>query len=364
MTDEMWNGLLFYGILAVVTAIFADLSVRKKLGVLRGFFAFMTVFLPSLFVGLRYGIGTDYFNYLEIYNTINNSGKSKIDEEIIYWVINKIAATFGWDFNVVLFIVALITTLFIYLALRKYKNEINIGLGMFIYMMTFYQKSYNITRQMAAVAILLYAVEYIQKRKLWHFTLFNAIAMGFHSTALLFYPLYFLNWLYGSPKHKLLRIISFTGLIIIMVDFSTILFPLVNRFGFISYYAKSYLYSEREFELRIGMFLRILPFIIPGMILWNKVKQDKRMVLYFNILIIGCITLLTAYSSTNYTERIAHYFLSAQIIFVPFIFKQSVRARNYIGILVVLAIIALWWNDHIYMGRGGTIPYEWIFSDF
>lgn len=376
LTNKIWLGLLFYGLLAILTGILAHFSVTKIDKKKRWFCTFMSIFLPSLFAGLRYGIGTDYFNYLSIFNQINSS-YLKVDGEFLYIIINKITRNLGLNFQFVLFVTSLITTLFIYLALKKYKNDLNIGLGMFIYMMMYYQISYNAVRQIAALAILLYSIQYITERKLLPFTLSVIAAIGFHNTAILFYPLYFLNWLFGTSEHKILKIVILSFMIMLAINFSKILYPIFSKVGTLSYYADSYLYSTREFELRIGLFIRTVPLILPGIIFWNDLKQDNRMMLIFHILIFGCIALIMAYSSTNYTERISYYFLNTQIIFVPYIFRKSLESNKiyvnkklignihidlkYIGILLVLAIIALWWWDFIYMGRNETIPYNWIF---
>src|SRR5690625_4687138 len=262
MTNEMWSGLFFYGILAVFTGIFADLSVRKSSKPLNVFFAFLTIFVPSIFAGVRFGIGTDYFNYLQGF--INSTISGTTDSEFLYSIISKTVGFLGLDFQFVLFINAFITTIFIYLALRNHKNVLSIGLGMFLYMLLYYQMSYNIVRQVTALAILLYSLQYISKRNFKLFTLFIILAMGFHTTAIIFYPLYFLNWLYGSSKHKILKILSFSLLIVVIINLSSFLFPIVSQFEVFSYYANSYLKQSEEFNLSMGVFLRTLPFIISG----------------------------------------------------------------------------------------------------
>jgi len=362
MNIDMLVALLFYGLLAIVTGVFAELSIEKKYGQLRVVFSFLTIFIPSLFAGLRFGIGTDYFSYATTFEVIKLSGDTKIDNSLVFWSINKIVAELGMEFNVVLFVTSFVTTLFIYLTLRRKKAVLSVGIGMVIYMLLYYQMSFNILRQIAAMSILLYSIHYINKKAFIKYILLIFLAMSFHLTAIIFLPLYFLNWLYGTKKYKKLKIISFISILILMINFSSILYPIVSRINSLSYYANSYLYSEREFEFGLGVFLRALPFILPGIIFWNEIKKDKDMILYFNILIIGSITLFSAYGSVNYTERIAHYFLSALIIFIPYIYKVSSHlGKLYIGRIILLIIVLLWIWDFIYLGRNGTVPYNWIF---
>jgi hypothetical protein len=360
MTNEMLSGLFFYSFLALITGIFADLSTRKSTKPLNVYFAFLTILTPSVFAGIRYGIGTDYFNYMNRYYIINTGGDTR-SSEFLYLNINKVVGFLGLDFQMVLFITAFITTLFIYFALKGYETKVNLGLGMAVYIMLYYQISYNAVQQIAAMAILLFSIKYIINRRFIKFTFFVVIAIGFHATAILFYPVYFLYFLYGTSKHKLLKILSFSVLILLMINFSAFLFPILSKIDSLAYYTNSYLDSDKGFKFGFGILIRTLPFLTAGLLFRKQIKKDKDLLLIFNIVIIGCISLLTSYGSVNFTERISYYFLSSLIIFVPYIYRLSVsRRKRFIGWIVVLSIVLLWFMDFIYLGRNETVPYKWI----
>lgn len=363
MTVDMWKGFMFYGFLAIFTGFFATFSVKKLPKLVKFFFAVLTIFLPSIFAGLRYGIGTDFFSYRESFYRITIFNEN-INTEYLYLLINKVIGYLNLDFNCVLFICSFVTTLFIYLTLRDYKSVLNVGLGIFIYMLLYYQVSFNAIRQIMALSVLLFSVRYIFRRKFFHFLVMVIIAMGFHKTAFIYIPLYFLYWLYGSNKYRVLKLLSYTSLVIIMMNFSSILYPILSKYDAFSYYAESYLKSNIDFNLGIGIFFRTLPFVIPCLLLWRYFKKDNRFILLFNIFIIGSISLLTAYGAENFTERISYYFLSTLIIIIPYIYRISFQIKkHYLGIIVLLSIIMLWWWDFIYLGRHETIPYTWIFSN-
>lgn len=361
MTDEIINGILVYGGLAIITAVCADLSVRKSTKALNYFFAFLTILIPSSFAGLRYGIGTDYFSYQNAFYKIKSN--LYVESEFLYLFINKFIAYIGLEFQLVLFITSFITTLFIYLALRNFKAYIYISIGMFVYMLLYYQISFNAIRQIAAMAILLYSVKFIINRNFIKFTIFVIIAMGFHKTAVLFFPLYILYYIYSSHKYRIIKIASFTLLIILMINFSNILYPFFSNIEALSYYAESYLKSERGFQLGLGIFVRTLPFIFAGYLFRKEILKKKEITFVFNVVIIGSITLLSAYSSVNFTERISYYFYSFLIIFIPYILKLSfTNKRFYIGLMVLITVILIWYLDFIYLGRNETIPYQWIIN--
>lgn len=53
--NDMWYGLFFYGGIALLTGVFADLSVRKGAKGLGTVFGFFAILFPSIIAGLRYG---------------------------------------------------------------------------------------------------------------------------------------------------------------------------------------------------------------------------------------------------------------------------------------------------------------------
>lgn len=358
-------GLLFYGSLAILTGALAELSIKLQSKKKRLLFLGLTLLLPSLVAGFRYDIGTDYDSYVEIFKGINNNESTKVDNEFIFVFLNKIVGMLGMDFAVVMFLASFITTSFIYLALWNYRIFLSVGLGMMVYMFLYYQVSFNIVRQIVALAILLYSVQFIHKREFWKFTLFTLIAVGFHITAVLFYPMYFLFWLFGRQEYHLLKILAFIGLTIVMIFYPVILYPIVDDIEALSYYADSYLRADSLFNIGLGFFVRTFPFVIAGIVFWKKIIQFPSMILYFNLVIIGSISLLSSYKGAGPTERISYYFLSALIIFVPFIYRESKKSgHRYIGYAVLGVIIFLWFWDFIYMGRNETIPYRWVFLNF
>jgi len=147
----MVNSVLIYASIALITSLFSELSVKVKNKWIRGFCLLLTLFIPSFFAGVRYGIGTDYFAYERIFNNLKCG--YEVRTEFGYNLINYLIAKLGGNIQHVFFVVSLLTILFMYLSLYEYKDKISVGLGIFVFMLLYYQSSYNVVRQFLAVSV-------------------------------------------------------------------------------------------------------------------------------------------------------------------------------------------------------------------
>ncbi len=358
----MGNAICFYGLLAVITAICAELSVRFKDPAIGGFFAFNAVLIPSVAAGLRYGIGTDYLAvYLPEFERFQYVAGYHSRMEFGYVLLNKLVIALGGNFQVLLFSVALTTNLFIYLGLRQYREEISVGLGMLVYMLLYYQVSYNAVRQLAAMAVLFYAIKYVQKREFWKFCFFTLLACGFHYSLFLLFPFYFLYGLYSKPKWWAMRWITYVILLAAATNYQSF-YSVFKDSDMLAYYS-GYLRQTKAFEWSIGIFARTLPFLIPGIILYKDFKGNDRFRLLFSFLCIGSILRLMAYTTIYYTERVAMIFLLSQIVLVPWFYRRlRARKQTWIGLIVLSCVVFLWIYDFFIMGSGETVPYVFYFN--
>lgn len=358
-----YGSIIFYGAVALLTAACAEYSVRFKDVWIRGFFAWNAVLIPSVIAGLRYGIGTDYLAvYLPEFQKLQQNPDYGSRMEFGYVLLNKLVAALGGGFQFLLFLVSFLTVLFFYLGLKQYREEISVGLGMFIFMLLYYQLSYNMVRQAAAMSIVFYALRYIVGRRFWKYCLFLLLASAFHASSLLFLPFYFLYFLYGKEQYRFVRGISYLLIVVLALNYNTILYPVFKSVDSLSYYA-NYFRATKAFEWSIGIFARTLPFLLPGLMLYKKLKEQNRLLLLFNLVFLGCIIRLTAYTTVYYTERIALYFLLPQVVLVPWYCRQlKKRKQSWLGAVILACVVFLWIYDFFMMGVGETVPYVSVFS--
>jgi hypothetical protein len=136
----------------------------------------------------RYGIGTDYFNYYTRFNQIL-SGTYK--GEIIFYYLNIFASLFS-NFQLVIMACSLIF-LACTMSYIKY-SQVSWTVALFLlFYGTYYNYSFNAVRQCVATAIFLFAIRFIIQGKFFRYIFCIFIAMGFHSMAIVYIPIYFLR---------------------------------------------------------------------------------------------------------------------------------------------------------------------------
>lgn len=181
----------------LVTLEHQEYTSRKK----RKKFLLLACVEMIFLAGLRgYTVGADtevYLKALEYYrglpkDTILIAGLVyPFDFEWAYFGLTKICAWLNINNTIFLFLIAVISYVPIFRYININSNHplcsilIYCSFGHFAY-------SLGIFRQMIAVNIILYAQKYIKEKNLIKYILSIILAMGFHTTAIIMIPLYFL----------------------------------------------------------------------------------------------------------------------------------------------------------------------------
>lgn len=355
----MIYSIILYSTIAILTAILAELSVKVKTKLARNLNVFFMLFIPSLFAGLRYGIGTDYPTYSKIFEYAKYGMQTRV--EIGYDYLNIIVSKLGGNVQIVLFIATFITTFFIYLSLISQKDKISVGIGMLVYMLLFYQSSFNVVRMMLAVAISLYNIKNIQERKFMKFIFWLVVAMSFHTSAIVLMPIYFMCNFISEKKYKFIRWGLYLVVFMFMLNYNQILQPIFDSISIFNYYTK---YLDNSGGNTYGISLSIIYFIylIPGFFLNRKiVEKEKRYFLFYTLLILGILLKLSGYFTAGYVDRISTYFLIVLVIVVPYYLKELANKKNLIfGYMFIIYIFVMWFLEYFYWGNHGTVPYQWV----
>ncbi|MBE0471496.1 MAG: EpsG family protein [Methyloprofundus sp.] len=174
--------VFFYNFILFSSTFFVWLSEkgRTKLDrwVLLGI-AFLLVFVPA---AIRYDIGTDYLNYLAIYegtSAIKTLEPYKFKEPLFYfvnWFLKSIDAHFQWMFAAFAFI-------FTAAAFKAYPRK-NAWLLHFLFFSMLLFFSFNGLRQAVALSLSFLALfHFFERRYFWFFAL-NIVGATFHQSAL------------------------------------------------------------------------------------------------------------------------------------------------------------------------------------
>lgn len=154
---------------------------------------FILFAMLSCFIGLRYGVGTDYYNYRQSYfNRIDLSWKETFNlSDPALYVLAKLGS-YIWNDPVMMFMIAAVIFFALYIpTIYKYSNNFYTAIVMFIISGTMLD-SCNGVRQSLAMAIIFSGYGFLRDRKFVKYTLLILLASTFHSTAIIMLPVYFL----------------------------------------------------------------------------------------------------------------------------------------------------------------------------
>ncbi|MFC5711447.1 EpsG family protein [Thalassorhabdus alkalitolerans] len=351
--------MILYIALALTIAICAELSVKLKSKLLRVVNIIIIIVLPSFLFAVRYDIGTDYYNYLAIYNRAKDNIESRI--EWGYYAINSVVASLGGSAQVAFFIIGLIMFSFLYLAIRHYNNILSPGLAMFVFMLMYYQMSFNTIRQVITMTIVLYSIRFIQERKLFKFLFIIFIASSFHNSAWIFLPIYFLYPFIKKQKKVFARVLVYGSIVLIIIGLDTILAPVLSNVESLDYYLR-YL-DEGDMGTSLGFVIRSLPFIIIGIYLSPRLRSNTYFTWFFFLYIISILMKFTHIVGANYISRVAWNFEVILVLLVPLYIRELNKKREFlVSWLLICYIVIHWWYIYIYAGSHETVPYQWIFN--
>lgn len=228
--------IVYYGMLLLFLILGWALCVKWKsernnwiyLGICGAVLIFVATF--------RYSIGYDYFNYMRIFEEIRSLSLSEIFGSYVYQkfmgyaLFNKLVATLGGDYILLLFVTNLLLTGMVVWHVHKYSKMP--WLSMYLYVtLQFFAHSMNLVRQSIAATICLMSYRFIREKKLIPFLLIVTAACTFHLSAVFMLGFYLVaNW---KPNWKLYTGISAVALLVYI--YSTPIAEFITKYVFTSY---------------------------------------------------------------------------------------------------------------------------------
>lgn len=154
---------------------------------------FLYLFLLSVF---RYGIGNDYFSYIQIFEQIYKTDGLKallnISFEPGFVLLTKALTTLTMNTGVLYALFSVIILAPVAFVIYKYSK--NVWLSCYLYItLTFFYTTMNFIRQSIAASVILLGYKFLKERKTVPFIIMVLLASSFHYTALIMLPVYFLS---------------------------------------------------------------------------------------------------------------------------------------------------------------------------
>ncbi len=321
--------------------------------------------------GLRYGIGTDYFSYEEIFNTLHATGFAEYWEkynqginiyyvEPGYYLLNRLFPSYRtllWGIGILIF------SLF-FLGIKPYAKNLSFSFSLYVFLATQFIYSMNGSRFIVALCFVLLGYNALIQNRSIKFVLFVIAAALFHRSVLFCFAMLFLK----KYKHKGInntRNIALFAAIMFFPFVGGIILRIAGNIPFFSRYFETSQYTASEtMGGGFAWLLHVVPVYLPLLILARKeIFNSEDTKVLFRICIMEIPFRMLGLYNTWYT-RFSRCAQIAQFIFIPLILQKIENKRNRV---IMYAYYVLWFIFYfayyaIVNDGGDSLPYVWVFS--
>ncbi|MDQ0200738.1 EpsG family protein [Neobacillus ginsengisoli] len=315
--------ILWVGIVSLLSIDIKNKQLRNKIVIVLGC---VGIFLIQALRAET--IGNDLISYLPGYHMVDSinifKGERLFNFEPGYIFYSQIFSKLNFSDQGYLAVVAL--TIIAPIAFTWLKNSKMPGLSVFIYItLGFFTFSFSGLRQSIAMAIVFFSFKYIQEKSLIKFILCVALAMSFHTTAIIFIFAYPLSYLRLKSTHFFFIIPS----LILIFILKTKIFLLIYRL----YKGAA---GEVESTNAYTMLFVMIFVLILAYIFGSKDKEDIRFNIYKNYMLVAILIQIFA-SQSSVVMRAGYYYYLFITLLLPEVVKNQRDAK--IRILVVGVLI-------------------------
>ncbi len=332
MNISIYVAILVVLIYLLSYCCFKDNKYKKDLFFLD--ISFLTLFIV-LFLRKPYSDLVDFLNIFDYFNgdiTLINTTRF----DFLYKLLNIVVGKIWLNQRFFIFIVDLITLSGPYFIIRKYSKNYFLSILFFISIGTYHIQFYVI-RQAMALSLLLFSIKYLEERKFFKYLMLVICASLFHTSAIIFLPVYFLSYIKIDKKF----VMFYTSIIILSLIFKDQLASLIlNNSGYYSIYSGTRFDAGSEGQWKFIQYLLIAAFSL--FFTKNNNKKDKDF--NFNnsmlwILLINLYILLVSMGSII-IDRLSYYFCFPAFIYTINVTENinSKKLRIVIKMLFVILV--------------------------
>ncbi|GHV43978.1 hypothetical protein AGMMS49546_27130 [Spirochaetia bacterium] len=322
--------MFFYIFLLIVVWIFSicySFTTDKYNTFLFKSIVFVVLFVPS---ALRYNIGTDYKQYVDIYSLIEKNGFREI--EYGYYLLNLFAIKTGLGVEFVFALMAFLT----YYFFIKYVPRKSCYILIPFYLMILYIHSYNLMRQCLAISSALYAYLLFQNKN--YFKTFIILLFGFmfHKGAIIYPIIFILIKIINISK---IQSLSLFVVIFIMQVFTNQIIGFIGNIFQKNNLPYAFYFSSKLFGFKtvrgtgIGILLRFLCYFISLLCIDGNHKNSSMnragflMLIFADVLVIGGLDIFS---------RLVYSFY---IFWFP-VLNNIIKSKNKYHNIIIMFIMA------------------------
>ncbi len=329
----------------------SNTSKRKSNRAVAVFFSALPLILIS---ALRYDVGYDYLpTYVGYFDLVKNEMVNSQNRlEWLWHLINKALALLNADYMWLFAVAALLFFTSVYSEI--FRASPYPALSVFLLTgMGYLFVSFNAVRQMIGCGILLYAVRYIEERKLWKFLLCVVVAGGFHNSCYVFCITYWLSRIRIKP------LTSFTMtavMVILMEPLSRLIHYIISRTGYQLYIDSIFDTGETAY-----VFLAInLMLLVFASVLYRDEPRYRIYYLFQNLAL-----WITIYSGqVVLILRMMWAFGLPSIILIPLSIEKLADKKERSIVMAILVLMYFLYTMYTVgiQNSNNVLPYQTIFT--
>lgn len=347
--------MLFYLLFPIVIVVLAFMGKNKPQ---YGYFAIILLFLFSVFRGDN--VGVDTMNYqdegnLEYigYNLDVNSGDNF---ELLYILLMRYIYQAGISPRMIITFFSIITMLFLYLGLKRFRINLAAGASFFI-LLNFYYDSFNVARQVTAISILIYATSFLMEKgnKRYLFFIWLSMAAMFHFSTISGVIFWFADKITLEKKKVFLFMLIFS-VICLVLPLNDLLLSITAKMGIANHYI-GYL-TEYEIQ-QISIFGAIFKFVVSFILLYVFISMNKRKKTNWldNLFILSLLFTFFLTYSNMVTKRLIMNFSFIQIIYLSSFYFSNRKFLKYDFITLIAFLLLMYYDSFTYSSNLGKSGY-------
>lgn len=321
-------------IIIVIVAVFAC-CFNGKYKVIGNIVSMMLLLAMFFLCAFRHeSVGADTSMYLTIYNSPRLL-EYYADEPIFYWLV-KTMRDIGMSPFDAQFVMSLLTYIPLFWLFKRRSFDFPLSVLIFVVAYnSYFLETMNIVRQSISTPFLLWAYLLIDDRKYWKALICFLIAIGFHSSSMIYVPLVIIAY-YVKPSKNLMYILMACALAFALVfsevSFIQDLIRLLEKnpmFGLDKYSH----YTDYEIELSrtlFGLIPMLIPTCVVAMYSYKVLSANFLSRLFCYGVLFLCIVSIMP---TSY--RMSYGIVAMELLLIPQIMRINKKSRK-----LMLAIIA------------------------
>jgi len=336
-------------------ALFGDISWKNKLlGNNTVIYRIALICISTVLVivmSIRYEVGTDYTAYIwQAGHMLSLPFREAILEyELFYILFSKLSYRLFDSMQFFYVIIALVIIVPFALSIRNLDESL-FYVFLFFFVTTVFFISMNAMRQIAAFSICFYGLKYLRKKSFF-FILSVIFASLWHTSALIYLSLYFLDKI-NLDRIYILVLISF---VVLKSGLNLLIISFIERTGL----PLEFYFMAQE-EASSKMFILISTIIFFLFKIFVK-RESVNANLFYNISLINVGIAIFADGIPG-AYRLVYMFYPFYCFICPYMIKNSRIKQKTVMAIVLFSLFAIYFYKQQILGNANEIiPYKTIF---